>query len=116
VIDVLGDVTVGVDDPVGQPHPDQPLHFGCHACFFGDFADGGVMGFLTRVDNPGHRRPRPGVGATHQQHLGAPVALAKHHRAAPGQKQWMVADEPAQFDDEFGDRHPVTLRRGGAVG
>src|SRR4051794_29651739 len=70
--------------------------------------DGPRPRLLPRVDDAGHRRPGPGVGALYEQDL----VVTLYDRGDSGQPQGRGADVATQVTDEIGDRHRARVAPG----
>ena len=104
-VEIAGAIAVRVDDLVTHAGHGQPVHPDLDTGLLERLADRADRWLLTRVDDPGHRSPRPVVAALDQEQFVA----ATDDRGDPRQPQQLMADSGAQLQDEVGDRHLVTL-------
>jgi hypothetical protein len=105
VVEVLREVTVDVEDRLGDVHPHQLLDVAPDACLLEDLTHRRPRGMLAGVDDAGHGRPHPVVGTPHQEHL----VVMDDDGGDPRQPQQVVAHVLPQAEDEVGHGHVPTV-------
>lgn len=84
------------------------VDLGDHAGLLGHLPQRGQVGLLAGVDDAGHGRPGPVVGAADEQNLLAGRGRPDDHSGCAGQPQRGGTDALPQGKDELGGRHGPT--------